>query len=233
MKRIKQLIMFYIVISSFLCGFPAVGSESHLLKAKASDIGGKPLAGVKLFLYDTPNVRRPADFISNLSDTAGKMELNLPPAKYWGVARFKADGKYGPLLPGDKHSGEPVEIDMTDALVSADFVIADIMELGQKKRASATDALRLKGRILDSKGSPVANCYVFANRGKDFTEMPDFISAWTDADGIYEIYLPPEGAYYLAASREFPLRNDASVSKMVAVEYGKIDIAIDIDFTVE
>lgn len=221
------------VFFTFYGVVPALAAETHLLKATFADIKGQPLEGAKLFLYDSLNVRRPADFISNLSDSTGQVQMILPPAKYWGVARFKADGKYGPLLPGDKHSGDPLEIDMTEPLVTAEFVISDIIELGQKKRANATDSMRLKGRVFNAKGDPVANAYVFANRSKDLNELPDYISAWTGVDGKYEVYLPPGGVYWVAASRQFPMINREVVSKPFVFEQGKIDIAIDINFTVD
>jgi hypothetical protein len=212
---------------------PCFALETHLLKAKVSDIEGRPMDGAKLFIYDSSSVRRPADFISLLSDRNGQVQILLPPGKYWVVARFKADGKYGPLMPGDKHSGEPLEVDLNAGGTEADFVVADIRELGQKKRAGATDALRLKGRVVDAQGAPVAQAFVFANGSKEFRELPDYISAWTDADGRYEIYLPPGSTYYVGASRQFPLKNREGSAKPVVVESGKIDIAIDINLTVQ
>lgn len=211
----------------------SIAAEPHQLKAKMSDIEGRPMEGAKLFLYDSPNVRRPADFISSLSDRDGLVQIVLPSGKYWAVARFKADGKYGPLLPGDKHSGDPLEIDMAASEVAAEFTIADILELGQKKRAAATEALRLKGRVIDTKGVPVANAYLFANRSLEFSELPDYISAWTGENGEYELFLPPGASYYIAASRQFPLKNKESGGKPLLFEPGKIDIAIDINFKVE
>jgi hypothetical protein len=211
----------------------AFAAETHLLKSRVSGIDGRPMVGAKLFLYDSPNVRRPADFISSLSDHAGQVQIVLPPGKYWVVARFKSDGKYGPLMPGDKHSGEPLEVDVTSGGAEADFVIADIRELSQKKRAGATDALRLKGRILDTQGAPVAQACVIANRSKEFSELPDFISAWTGDDGIYEVYLPPGALYYVSASRQFPPVPSEKTPKPVVVDTGKIDIAIDINLTVQ
>ena len=222
-----------ILLCCLVSVLPVAAETTQTLKAKMTDIEGRPLEGGKLFLYDSTNVRRPADFISNVSDRGGQIQISLPPGKYWGVARFKSDGKYGPLMPGDKHSGEPLEIDMTAGGAEADFVVADIRELGQKKRASATDALRIKGRILDPKGEPVADAFVFVGRSKEFAELPDFISAWSGDDGGYELYLPPGATYYAGVSRHFPLNNREGVSRQVMIELGKIDIAIDIDLTVE
>jgi hypothetical protein len=222
-----------VVFCMLSCAFTSFAVEMHQLKAKMSDIGGRPMEGAKLFIYDSPNVRRPADFISSLSDSAGQIQIILPPGKYWAVARFKADGKYGPLLPGDKHSGDPLEIDMTESEVASDFTIADIRELGQKKRAAATDALRLKGRIFDSKGAPVANAYLFANRSQEFSDLPDYVSAWTGESGEYELYLPPGAPYYVTASRQFPMKNKENGGKPLLFEPAKIDIAKDLNFTVD
>jgi hypothetical protein len=233
MMRACVQIVLVAIVCTLTSVFPAFALETQLLKARVSDIEGRPMEGAKLFLYDSPNVRMPAQFISSLSDRAGHVEIVLPPGKYWAVARFKVDGKYGPLMPGDKHSGEPLEVDLTASGIEADFVVADIRELGQKKQASATDALRLKGRVVDSQGAPVAQAFVFANRSKEFSDLPDFISAWTGADGRYEIYLPPGFTYYVGVSRQFPLKKQEGLAKPVVVESGKIDIAIDINLTVQ
>jgi hypothetical protein len=233
MIRAYVNIVILIVVCILGGSCPASAAATHLLKAKTSDIEGRPMEGAKLFLYDSTNVRRPADFISSLSNRTGHVEIALPPGKYWVVARFKADGKYGPLMPGDKHSGEPLEVDLTAGGIEADFVIADIREVGQKKRASATDALRMKGRVLDSQGAPVAGAFVFANRSKEFSELPEFISAWTGVDGGYEVYLPPGATYYAGASLQFPLNSLKGHFMPTIIEFGKIDIAIDINLTVQ
>lgn len=220
-----------IVLLLLTCGVPA--EAAHLLKANIADIAGRPVAGAKLFLYDSPAVRRPADFISPLSDSAGRLQIELPPGRYWVVARYKADGKYGPLLPGDRHSGEPLEVDLSGGGAEADFVVADIREIGQKKRAGATDALRLKGLVVDTQGLPVARAVVYANRSREFNEVPEFISVWTEEDGRYELFLPPDDSYYLGTSRQFPLQPQALPPKLLAIDGKKIDIAIDIDLTVQ
>jgi hypothetical protein len=233
MTRFSAQIVMVTVICLLFCAFPVFAAGTFVLKAKVSDIEGRPMEGAKLFIYDSSNVRRPADFISSLSDRAGTVQIVLPPGKYWAVARFKSDGKYGPLLPGDKHSGEPLEVELNTNETAANFVVADIRELGQKKRASATDAVRLKGRVVDAQGVPVAQAVVFANRSKEFNELPEFVSAWTEVDGVYEVYLPPGGTYYVGASRQFPLKSQEEFAKPVVLESGKIDIAMDINLTVQ
>ena len=234
MTRIMfRITMIMVAVSALNVTLPAFAVDTYLLKAKISNIEGRPMEGAKLFIYDGPNVRRPAQFISSLSDRTGQLQIILPPEKYWIVARFKSDGKYGPLMPGDKHSGEPFEVDMTVGGGEAEFVVADILELGQKKRAGATDALRLKGLVVDAQGAPVAQAFVFANVLKEFSELPDFISAWTGEDGRYEVYVPPGSTYYLGVSRQFPLKDQNGFLRSKPVDVGKIDIAIDINLTVQ
>jgi len=230
-RLLKILIAVGLVMLTSL--LPAFAVDTQLLKAKASDIEGRPLEGAKLFLYDSKNVRRPADFITSLSDRAGRVQIAIPPGKYWAVARYKVDGKYGPLLPGDKHSGEPLEIDLSTGGQEVEFVVSDIRELGQKKRASATDALRLKGRVIDAQGLPVGRTFVYANVINEFTELPDYISAWTADDGRYELFIPPADRYFIGASRLFPPNSRDGILKPVVLEPGKIDIAMDINLTVQ
>lgn len=229
-RTVRQTVLGLVCL---LFSFSAVASETRLLKARVTDIEGRPVAGAKLFLYDSPVVRRPADFISALSNDSGQLQVLLPPGKYWAVARYKVDGKYGPLLPGDRHSGEPVELDMTENVVEADFSVADLRELGQKKRAAATDAVRLRGRVLDDQGAPVSHVAVFANNSKEPAELPDFVSAWTGSDGRFEVYVPPDATYYVGASRQFPLQCPVGCGRLYEVKCGKIDIAIDIDLAVQ
>lgn len=233
MIRTTLQILLIVGFTMMICVCQVIAIDTQILKAKVLDIDGRPMEGAKLFLYDSTNVRRPADFISSLSDRAGRMQITLPPGKYWAVARFKSDGKYGPLLPGDKHSGEPLEVDLTNSGLDADFVVSDIRELGQKKRSAATESLRLKGRVVDAQGKPVVSAFVYANTSKEFSELPDFISAWTGEDGRYELFLPPSGKYFAGASHQFPLKPQAGILKPFEMESGKIDIAIDIDLTVQ
>lgn len=229
----RPVLLILLVTVCLIVSFASFASDTHVLKARVTDIEGRPVEGAKLYLYDSPVVRRPADFISPLSNGTGQVQVLLPPGKYWVVARFKADGKYGPLLPGDKHSGEPLEVDMSEEAVEADFTVADIREIGQKKRAGATDAVRLKGRVLDPQGMPVASVLVFAGKSKEPGELPDYVSAWTENDGRFDVYVPSDATYFVGASRHFPLKCPSGCSTLSEVKCGKIDIAIDINLAVQ
>ncbi len=208
--------------------------ENIVLKAKVTNLEGKPVSGAKIFLYNSLNIRKPADFITPVTDKGGVVQIELPAGKYWGVARLKMDGLYGPLMPGDKHSGEPQELDAASGkALETIFIVADIREMAQKKRTDATGVARLKGRIVDSQGGGVANAYVFASRGEKVDELPEFISAWTDDDGSYALYLPAEGKFYVGCSTRYPLPAKDIKVKEVIITDGKLDIAMDIELKVQ
>jgi hypothetical protein len=218
------------VLALSLNGFAA---ETSVLKVHVLDSEGRPAEGAKLFIYGSSNVKRQADFISPMSGRDGSMLITLPAGKYWGVARLKKDGTYGPLMPGDKHSGEPVEIEMEAGRdTEASFVVADIREVGQKKRTDAADSVRLWGRVVDAQGNPVANAYVFAHRAKEVDDVPDFLSAWTDETGNYSLSIPATGRYFVGSARQFPLPLKITLAKEVGAEPGKSDIALDIQLIV-
>lgn len=203
------------------------------LKAKVLDVDGKPVTGAKIFLYEGVNVRKPADFISPPSDQEGRVVVSLPPGKYRAVARIKQGPLFGPLTSGDRHSGEPTEVEVeSGAEAGADFVVADIREIGQKRRSAVGETVRLHGRILDAAGKPVANAYAFASMAKEISDVPAFMSAWTDEDGRYELYLPKTGKFFLGANKQFPLPAGVAATVEIGSRPGKSDVAMDLAVTV-
>lgn len=188
-----------------LAGFLAGTAEAALIRGRVVDVDGRPLAGVKLFVYDSANVRRPATFISPPSAADGTAAVTVPPGMYRVVARIKGDDSYGPLMPGDKHSGEPAVMDLTsEAELEQEFTVADIRDLGRRRQAIAVDSVKLSGRVLDSEGKPVANAYVFASAARDAGRIPDYISAWTGEDGRYVLIVPAGRRHYVGSATQFP-----------------------------
>jgi len=73
----------------------------------------QPVAGAEVYLYDSKQVKRPADFISPKTKTDGSYKLTVPAGVYWAVAILRRTGpSFGPLQVGDKHSGEPLVLDL-------------------------------------------------------------------------------------------------------------------------
>lgn len=229
LSNLLQIAAFVTIV--FCCTFSAAYAAE--LKAKIQDIDGKPVEGVKIFLYDTTNVRKPADFISAQSDKNGAVIVTAPAAKYWAVARLKKDALYGPLMPGDKHSGEPVEVECSDNPgTEIVFIVADIRELGQKKRTGTAETIRLWGRVVDKDGKPVAGAYVFGHRTKEIEFVPEYLSAWTDESGNYQLYLPSKGSFFVGSSTQFPFTAKPSVFEYVNADSAKLDVATDIQLIV-
>lgn len=216
------------LVTLFFC-CAAATAESSVIRAKIQDINGKPAAGVKIFLYESSNVRKPADFISEGSDREGRAVVTIPKGKYWAVARLKKGALYGPLMPGDKHSGEPVEIDCSEEeQTAAEFVVADIREVGQKKRTSNQETIRLSGRVLDKDSQPVAHAYAFAHDTRTVEYIPAYLSTWTDESGNYTLYLPAKGSFFVGSSQQFPPPAKPSALREFIPEAGKLDIATDL-----
>jgi hypothetical protein len=207
----------------------AVSAQTGALKAKILGIDGKPLEGVKVFLYTSVNVRIPADFISPQSDKNGVTVVQVPTGKYWSVARIKKDALYGPLMPGDKHSGEPVEIEIIENTDSeAVFVVADIREIGQKKRTDNSETVRLWGRVVDTDGKPIAGAYVFAHRSREIEFIPEYLSAWTDEDGGYTLFIPSGEKVFVGSTKLFPPPAMLPALKEFEPNAYKLDVATDI-----
>ncbi|HWR57264.1 MAG TPA: hypothetical protein VN328_00125 [Thermodesulfovibrionales bacterium] len=201
-------------------------AEKSDLKGKITDIEGKAVEGVKVFLYDSRDVRRPADFISAGTGSDGLFHVVAPSGKYWVVARMKKAEGYGPLMPGDKHSGEPLEIELgPGAKVSMDFVVADLKEAAGKRVKEKGGSVKITGRIVDEKGSPVIRAYAIANRNERTSEIPDYISAWADNEGRYTMYVP-RGRYYVGAALTFPPGQDHLMSGEMVVDSDRSDVVI-------
>lgn len=227
-------VMLLIATLLWCCVAPLFAAEPSTIKATILDVAGKPVAGAKIFVYDSADTRRPADFISPQSDSRGEIMLQVPPGRYWVVARLKKDGTYGPLMPGDKHSGEPSILEPTAGeVLASEFVVADIQDVGQKKQTVDAESLVLRGRIVDGSGKPVANAYVFAGRTSAVGAVPEFLSTWSDGSGAYTLYLPAGGHYFVGAATTFPPDGPVKGLREVVPEAGKTEIVTDVTLPVQ
>ena len=188
-----------------LYGTAIAAEKNAVLTGLVMDVSQHPVAGVKIYAYDDSNIRRPADYISPPTDISGSFKITLPPGPYWIVARLRQnDAKYGPLLPGDKHSGSPIKIDlMPGERFDEDFVIADLKETSQLNVKFDTSFIKVEGVLRTKEGEPVENAYAFANRQAAAKKIPDYVGAWTGHDGKFTLFLP-EGTYYFGLARVFP-----------------------------
>lgn len=203
MRRILTIAV--IILLAFLAAGEVSALEKAVLTGQVFDIKGNTVEGAEIFVYGTFDTRRPADFISARTDDEGRFQMNLPLNTYWVVARTRQGEKYGPLMPGDRHSGEPVEIELDHAgEFIQDFSVMDIIDAARLMKKIREDYFKISGRVVDREGIPVRDVYVFANREMGMKEIPDYISGWTDAQGAYTIYVPA-GNYFLGEAFEFPV----------------------------
>ena len=210
-----------------LCSADAPAGEKAALTGRIQDVAGKSVEGAEVYIYSSAQVRRTADFISAPSDTEGRYSIILPTGTYWCVARWRKGGaRIGPLMPGDKHSGEPLEIEVSGGASLADFTVADLKEAaGLIKKKTREDYVKITGRILDRDGKPAQGTYVIASTTRSISEIPDYLSSWTDDAGRYTLYLP-RGKYYFGASARFPPGSRAAFTREILLEGDKDDLDI-------
>jgi hypothetical protein len=225
--------MFLAIVIPVLLATAAVAGDTVTLTGRISSLAGEPVADAELYLYASKNTRRPADFISPRTTAAGTYRIVLPPGTYWAVARVKKGARFGPLMPGDRHSGEPVKIVAEgEPEFSQDFTVADMQELAQKREKGREELVELRGSVTDSAGKGVADAYVYARTDRLTVTLPEHISAWTDESGKFRMRLPP-GRYYLGTARRFPPAETPAVLREMELPAGKLPVAIDLQLSVE
>lgn len=188
-----------------LCLAELSSAGGAILHGRILDIDDKPVAGAEVYAFDSANVKRPANFISSRTSDDGEYRISLGPGRYWTVAIFrKGGGRFGPLGIEDKHSGDPVVLELgEDAQVSRDFTVFDLREAARKHRKKSEDLMLVRGTIVDAAGRLSDMAYAMAGAKQRIGEVPDSLSAWTGGDGAFEMYLP-KGTFYIGASQEFP-----------------------------
>lgn len=228
---ILPIIIFCILLAAPLA---ATGADATFtLQGVVSTLSGEQVPDAEIYLYTSANTRRPADFISPRSSNNGVYRIILPRATYWGVARIKKGGRYGPLMPGDKHSGEPVKIDPeTEPSIFLNFTVADIQEIAQRREKGREQLIELTGMITTPDGKAVEGAYVYARIGRVSAPLPGYFSGWTDASGKYVLKLPP-GSYLLGCDRTFPPDGTSSSLQEVELTPGKLPVSINLRLPLE
>ena len=192
------------------------GAEEMVLRARMVDANGKPVTGAEVFLYVSPDVRRPADFISPKGGSDGRTELRVPAKQYHAVARLRSGDYYGPLGGSDRHSGDPLVIEPAPSQ-DLEFVLYDIREAAKRRQKSEIRVRKVRVSVVDADGKGVPEAYVTAATGKETGNLPAYVSAGADAEGKTVIHLPP-GDYAVAGWRGFPPPGKAAGQKVVVGE---------------
>ncbi|MEW6427531.1 MAG: carboxypeptidase-like regulatory domain-containing protein [Thermodesulfobacteriota bacterium] len=202
----SRSVLFFLLVTAFaaFCR-PAAAVETATVAGRVLDADGRPVAGAQVFVYDSGQVKRPADFSSKKTGADGAYSVEVAPGSYWLTAAARQSGaSFGPLQSGDRHSGEPEKMTLAAGeRKSWDVSIFNLMEAARRFTKEKAEVVRVRGRVVDEAGKPVAMAYVVADTTARPAEIPAHVSAWTGEDGGFELLLP-RGAFHVAALREFP-----------------------------
>jgi hypothetical protein len=166
---------------------------------------GVPLPDAHVFAYlRTDTAFRDMGFAASApTGPDGSFFLDLPPGRYWLVARKRASGGVaGPLRKGDAfgyHPSNPVEV-AKGQLVRITLP-ATTLRLRNTPGYSASSAAAsyIEGRILGADGKPKGGVYAALYDNPDLLNRPLYLSEVTGPDGRYRLPVPVPGTYYLGA----------------------------------
>lgn len=187
---------------------PAAGEDAATGGVAGVVLGdGEPLSDAHVFAYlRTESAFRDMGFAASApTGTDGSFFLDLPPGRYWLVARKRASGSVaGPLRKGDSfgyYPSNPVEI-AEGALSPARLAIpASTLRLrnAPSYSADAKASSFIEGRILGADGKPRSGVYAALYDNPDLLNRPLFLSDVTGDDGHYRLPVAVPGVYYLGA----------------------------------
>lgn len=182
-------------------GMPRPGGVEGLLTGDQ----GEPMPGAVVYFYSgmDRNFRGPADFMAEPADDSGNFVTELPPGRYWAVARKRMSGSIaGNLEKGDYQSKEvygPVDVEQ-GSYVKKDMVLSILTGNMLFSSFSGKGGYQgIKGVIRERDGSPHQRAYAFAYKDPKMAGKPDYVSEWTREDGTYVIYVLEPGTYYVGA----------------------------------
>ena len=232
LKRFESLPAALLMAALLLMPPDLPAGENLTISGKISSINGEPVVGAEVYLYSSENTRKPADFISPKTTPTGVYRMVVPKAVYRAVARLKKGERFGPLMPGDRHSGEPIKIvpDEENEL-TIDFTVVDMQELAQRRTKDRQELAEISGSVTAA-GKSIASVYVYARTGRLAATLPEYFSGWTGADGRYSLKLPP-GHYFMGMATEFPPPETTAELKEAIIPEGILPVAFDLQFPLQ
>ena len=167
-------------------------------------VTGAPSDQVTIYAY-TDHLERPLGpgFRGAVpAEANGTFRIDLSPGPYTLAARWRASGAdHGDLRPGDRVAVAPVTVDpgrYTDAgPLELQFLDPEVWQT-VRGTASSTPT-RVGGRVLDAAGNPKPAIRVLAFNDPRMAGKPLALSPPTGGDGIFRVYLPGAGRFFLGA----------------------------------
>jgi len=184
---------------------------------------GKPVGDATVMIYQGSRER------------LGRFQADLAAGEYKVAVRKRRDGAAaGFLRAGDlsaDYEGNPVVVRPGEYADIGDVTLhpVDRERLAGEavSRQSDGSPTRIRGRVVDVEGKPLAGQFVFAYRDEGMIGRPDLLTT-TDEEGGFVLNLAEGGKYYLGARNRFggPREPGELVGKMEESPDSSVEIAV-------
>ena len=172
-----------------------------IVKGRLTDEAGKPLKGAEVYFYVSSDkkFRSPADYMAEPTGQDGGYYTEVPPGKYYVVARKRTSGSIsGNLKKGDLYTPDAVRIKIEQGK-TYNVDLSLYVFSGNMLFSGSVGRQGIRGVITDRSGRPFKQAYAFAYKDRRMVGRPDFVSGWSRKDGKYVIYVDKPGKYYIGA----------------------------------
>jgi hypothetical protein len=167
--------------------------------------GSVPAASIGVYAYaKTGSGFKENDFQAKaLTNSNGEFILDLPPGRYYLLARLRTDNSIGlgPLNKGDLLGYDP----RNPIIVENGRYAASAIPLSRlkmfKSRVESSSFLPgvIEGRIVDREGHPVSGVHAVLYNNPKMVGRYLFWSEPSGEDGRFRLYAPVPGSYFLGA----------------------------------
>ncbi len=197
---------------------------------------GKPVGDATVMIYDGSRERLMGPgYLANLrSDEEGRFQADLAAGEYKVAVRKRRDGSAaGFLREGDlsaDYEGNPVAVRPGEYADIGDVTLhpVDRERLAGEavSRQSDGSPTRLRGRVVDVEGKPLAGQFVFVYKDEGMIGRPDLLTT-TGEDGGFVLNLAEGGKYYLGARDRFggPRQPGELVGKLAESLDSSVEVA--------
>ncbi|TYO96372.1 hypothetical protein EDC39_11478 [Geothermobacter ehrlichii] len=182
-----------LVLLPLLAACVGLGGPRRPNLAGRTMLDGQPVAGIRVFAYPraATTLAGAAPYVSVPSDADGRFGLQLPPGRYFLLARGKNLFTYYGRNPVT--IGETPVTDLNLGLVRSEQRAADLPQ------PFVDHGVQVQ-LLADGRPLPDATLYVYLDLTSDLKGMGYVMAGPSDAEGLVEASLPA-GTYYLLARK--------------------------------